>query len=109
MKNKLPLTEDLDFHYLLGLLPALTDEPEYAWLPELFSTIGYQSLLDLCEYAGGETIRIPTIEELSIAIAGLDYFYNINIKHSISESEIPDNILSTYLKIKSKYYNAINN
>ena len=107
MKNKLPLTEDLDFHYLLGLLPALTDEPEYAWLPELFSTIGYQSLLDLCEYAGGETIRIPTIEELSIAKAVHTHAISdvLNLQTSLDSKQnvltagagikIEDNIISS--------------
>ena len=50
---KLPITEELDFAYLLSLLPPLKDEPEFAWLPELFSIVGHESLIRLCKYAGG--------------------------------------------------------
>ena len=39
MKNNLPITEELDFHYLLSLLPPLQGEPEFAMLPELFSIL----------------------------------------------------------------------
>ena len=107
-KPKLPVTEELDFHYLLGLMPALKDEPEFAWLPELFSIIGHEKLLDLCKYAGGETIKIPKLDELNECITALQYFYNINIKGTSSELMIPGDIYPLYDKIKAEY-NAINN
>ena len=46
-KNKLPLTEELDFAYLLELMPPLHGQPEFSWLPELFSIVGHESLLKL--------------------------------------------------------------
>lgn len=107
-KIKLPITEELDFHYLLGLMPALKNESEFAWLPELFSIVGYESLIKLCKYAGGETIKIPTLDELNDCISALQYFYDINIKLVSSELVIPENILPIYNKIKAEY-NAINN
>ena len=70
-KIDLPITEELDFHYLLELMPPLHNIPEFAWLPELFSIIGYEKLIQLCKYAGGETIAIPTIEELTSSIESL--------------------------------------
>ena len=45
MNSKLPLTEEIDFHYLLGLMPPLHNVPEFAWLPELFSIIGHEKLV----------------------------------------------------------------
>lgn len=104
---KLPITEELDFHYLLGLMPPLHDVPEFSWLPELFSIVGYESLIKLCKYAGGEQIKIPTLSELSKSIDAIQYFYDVYIKKSKSESEIPD-VLSELVDKIRMVYNARN-
>ena len=65
MPKELPIKDELDFQYLLQLLPPLENEPEFAWLPELFSIIGAKNLITLSKYAGGETIKIPTTEQLA--------------------------------------------
>ena len=102
-RSKLPVTEDLDFHYLLGLMPPLHDEPEFAWLPELFSIIGHESLITLCKYAGGEIIKIPTLEQLSESIDALQWFYDVKIKQSKSLSDVPQNICNLFMKICEVY------
>lgn len=81
MSQKLPITEDLDFAYLLELMGPLHEVGSYAWLPELFAIVGHESLINLCRYAGGETITIPTLEELEVSIAALQRFYDIQIAH----------------------------
>ena len=101
--DRLPITEELDFVYLLELMPALHSVPQFAWLPELFSIIGHEKLLKLCKYAGGETIRIPTLDELSDSIEALQYYYDINIKKSKSIEEIPLRLVSCYSKIVGVY------
>lgn len=103
-KNELPITEDLDFHYLLTLLPPLKTIDEYACLPELYSCIGYEKLIKLCTYAGGETIRIPTISELSDAMEALQYFYDVDIKKLRTDEEIPDAYKSLVERIRQVYY-----
>ena len=103
MKSKLPLTEDLDFHYLLALMPALHDVPQFSFLPELFSTVGYESLILLCKYAGGETIRIPTLEELSQSIVALQWFYDVYIKKVKQEFEIPEDVRDLVSKVCEVY------
>lgn len=108
MKNKLPITEELDFAYLLSLMPPLHDIPGFTWLPELFSIIGHESLLKLCKYAGGETITIPTLDELSSSIEALQWFYDISIKGTRSIYELPDELVDLYLKIEA-IYDARNN
>lgn len=105
--NKLPLTEELDFSYLLELMPPLHDVPEFSWLPELFSIIGHEKLIILCKYAGGESITIPTIDQLLDSINALQWFYDVNIKKTKSIIEIPDEIYSLYSKI-SEIYDARN-
>ena len=104
MPNKrLPLTEELDFSYLLGLMRPLHDVDEFAWLPELFAIIGHENLIDLCKYAGGETITIPTLEQLSKSIESLQIFYNVYIKCDMSEDEISPELRSLVYKIRSVY------
>lgn len=102
-KVELPVTEELDFQYLLELMPPLHNEPEFAWLPELFSIIGYRSLIMLTKYAGGESIKIPTLNQLSESIEALQWFYNIKIKKSNNEVEVPGHIVNLYNKICECY------
>ena len=103
MNNELSSTEELDFQYLLQLLPPLENTPEFANLPELFSIIGAKSLIKLCKYAGGETIRIPTLEQLCRDIEALQWYYDVYIKKSKSSSEIPLELVELVSKIKQTY------
>lgn len=89
MNKELSAGEELDFQYLLQLLPPLEDEPQFANLPELFSIIGAKSLIKLCKYAGGETITIPTLEQLCRDIEALQWYYDVFITCKKSSSEIP--------------------
>lgn len=99
-KKSLPITEELDFAYLLELMLPLHKVPEFAWLPELFSIIGYDALLKLCKYAGGENITIPKLSQLHQSIDALQWFYDIYItgKHSIYElpTELADLVYKIY-------------
>lgn len=98
--SKLGRTEDLDFHYLLSLMQPLHDMKEFSWLPELFSIIGHESLIRLCKYAGGETIRIPTLYQLSDSIDALQIYHEIYIKKVREPLDIPDNLKPIVFKIK---------
>lgn len=97
--SKLPKTEELDFCYLLTLLPALKGIPEYAPLPELFSLVGHEALIDLCKYAGGETFRIPTLEELNTSIESLKWYYAVFVTGETSITAIPAEYKEETLKI----------
>lgn len=103
-KEELSITEELDFQYLLQLLPPLENDPDFAWLPELFSIIGARKLITLCKYAGGETIKIPTIEQLSSDIDALQWYYDIYITHKKSIKELPVEFIDIVNKI-NHYYN----
>lgn len=108
MKDKeLSITEELDFQYLLQLLPPLEDTPEFANLPELFSIIGAKPLIKLCKYAGGETITIPTLEQLYRDIQALQFYYDVYIKGSKSPAEIPPDVFGLVNKIKTIYSNEM--
>ena len=103
MSKELSITEELDFQYLLQLLPPLENEPEFAWLPELFSIIGARNLITLCKYAGGETIKIPTIDQLAQDIDALQWYYDVYISKKKSVSDIPINLNPLVMKIKTIY------
>ena len=99
--------EELDFHYLLGIMPPLHNVPEFAWLPELFSIIGHERLIQLCKYAGGERIKIPTIEQLSDSIEALQWFYDVHISHTKAITDVPPSLHPLFNKILN-IYNARN-
>jgi len=103
MDKDFSTTEELDFQYLLQLLPPLEDTPEFANLPELFSIVGAKSLIKLCKYAGGETITIPTLEQLCQDIEALQWYYDVYIKKSKSSAEIPMELFELVNKIKQVY------
>lgn len=102
-KKKLDTREDLDFAYLLELMRPLSDVPEYALLPELFSIVGYEGLLELCKYAGGRTIQVPTLSELKDAMYALQWFYDVDIKHSKQSNDIPLHLKGLVQKIREVY------
>ena len=103
MKDDLSIKEELDFQYLLQLLPPLENEPEFAWLPEVFSIIGARNLITLCKYAGGETIKIPTLDQLSTDIDALQWYYDVYITKKKSVADIPLNLADLVLKIQNIY------
>lgn len=103
MSSKLPATEELDFAYLLELMPPLHNIEEFAWLPELFSIIGVEKLVLLCKYAGGESIKIPTIDQLNNSIDALQWFYDIRIKKTKQAIEVPTHLQNLVIKIAEVY------
>ena len=103
MPKELPIKDELDFQYLLQLLPPLENEPEFAWLPELFSIIGAKNLITLSKYAGGETIKIPTTEQLAQDIEALQWYYDVFLTKKKSVGEIPADLCALVMKIKTVY------
>lgn len=102
-KPKLNTRDDLDFAYLLELMRPLSDISEYSLLPELFSILGHENLLKLCKYAGGQTIQIPTLDELKDSMYALQWFYDVDIKHTKGGSAIPQNLVTLVNKIREVY------
>ena len=99
-KETLSLTESSDFQYLLELMMPLNETPEFAWLPELFAVVGHERLIKLCRVCGGETIKIPTLNQLSASIEALEWFYVIYITKKKRFKSVPDELKPLVLKIK---------
>lgn len=54
--------------------------PEYSALSELAFILDEKSLLKLCEYFGGQTITIPTIDQLEETIYGMLLYQYIDVE-----------------------------
>ena len=80
IKEELAKLKDIDVYSLmLFAMFKLRDIPEYASLSEMVYILDKDSLLKLCEYFGGLTIKIPTIEELESIIYSLVLYQFVNI------------------------------
>lgn len=98
--KNLDITQTSDFFCLLELMMPLYNIEEYACLPELFSIIGHEKLLMLAKYAGGSTIKIPTVEEISDAIQALEWYYLVYVRKCKYRKSIPDEYVDKVNRIK---------
>ena len=65
IKEELNNLREVDtYSMILFVLYKMSEIEEYSTLGELAYVLDKQSLLNLCEYFGGMTIKIPTIKEL---------------------------------------------
>lgn len=71
-------TKDI-YSLILFALFKLKDLPEYASLSELAYILDKENLLKLCEFFGGMTITIPTMQELESIVYSLVLYQYINI------------------------------
>ena len=103
--NKL---KESDFYsLLLFVLYKIIDIPEYSTLSEMSYVLDKENLLNLCEYFGGMTIRIPTIKEMEDIVYALLLFEYVDIRHidfeeALSMVKTNDNNLR---KLKTNYFN----
>lgn len=82
IKQNLDTLKTTDVYSLLMfVLYKLMDIPEYSSLSELVYIIDRKNLLKLCEYFGGTTIKIPTIEELQQLTYALLLYQYVDIDH----------------------------
>lgn len=103
MKLKLPLPEQNDFHYLLTIMQALHSMDEYAWLPELFTILeSDEAVAKLCHVAGGEVIRIPTLDELQNSITALQWYYDVYITQKKTIFQVPNEYKPLVYKIRDE-------
>lgn len=110
------LTKDLQnlkvndvYTLMLFVLYKLQNEPDYRTLSELVYLTDKETLLTLCEYYGGMTIKIPTIEELNNVLNALTLYLKVDIEHldmddslckfNLSKQE-KNNLISTYIALK---------
>ena len=67
------------YSMLLFALFKLKNDPKYSTLSELAYLVDYNSLLNIFEYFGGLTIKVPTISEFKLVLNALILFEKVNI------------------------------
>ena len=55
--------------------------PEYSSISELAYVLDEKNMLKLCEYFGGQTIKIPTIDELENTLYAMLLYQYVDIEH----------------------------
>lgn len=82
IKENLLTLHDMDrWSLILFVLYKLKDIPEYSTVSEMAYVLDKDNLLKLCEYFGGTTIKIPTIDELELLIYSLVLYQYVNLDH----------------------------
>ena len=89
VKEDLAKLNEVDsYSLILFVLYKLREVPEYAAISELAYVLDKDNLLKLCEYFGGLTIKIPTIEELEEIVHSLLLYQYVNIDNMSFEEAL---------------------
>lgn len=109
IKERLLTFRDVDiWSLMLFTLYKIKDLPEYSSISELAYILDKDNMLKLCEYFGGLTIKIPTIDELEEIVYALVLYQYVNIDGMEYEEAVKllgekssnlRNIKSGYLKV----------
>ena len=106
IKDELNKLGESDIYSLiLFALYKIKDIPEYSTLSELAFIIDKESLLRLCEYFGGLTIKIPTIDDIESLVYSLLLYQHVDIEGLDFEESVETigKRSSDMRKIKSNY------
>ena len=68
------------YSLLLFAMFKLRDIPEYSAISELAYVLDKENLLRLCEFFGGVTIKIPTIDELESMVYSLVLYQYVDVE-----------------------------
>ena len=89
VKEDLAKLNEVDsYSLILFVLYKLREVPEYSAISELAYVLDKSNLLKLCEYFGGLTIKIPTIEELEEIVHSLLLYQYANIDNMSFEEAL---------------------
>lgn len=81
IKRELEKLNQLDiWSLMLFVLYNLQKTPEYSALSELAYILDEKNLLKLCEYFGGQTIHIPTVDQLEETVYGMLLYQYVDIE-----------------------------
>lgn len=89
IKQELSKLKKIDvWSLMLFVLYNFQKIPEYSAISELAYILDEKSMLKLCEYFGGQTIKIPTIDELEITLYAMLLYQYIDIENMSEEDAI---------------------
>ena len=82
IKSELKNLQETDIYSLmLFALYKVSGDPKQAALSQLAYILDKDNLLKLCEFFGGMTLKIPTVDELETLIYGLLIYQQVDIEH----------------------------
>lgn len=82
IKDELSKLNKIDiWSLMLFVLYKFQSIPEYSSISELAYVLDEKNLLKLCEYFGGQTIRVPTIDELENTLYAMLLYQYTHIEH----------------------------
>ena len=89
------------YSLLLFCLYKLSDIPEYSSLSELVYVMDKKNFLNFCEYFGGQTIKVPTVDELNALM------YSLLLYQYVKIDKIPYDKALTLIGHESKELRAV--
>ena len=97
------------YSLILFALYKLMDVAEYSSLSELAYVLDKDNLLNFCEYFGGMTIKVPTVEELEDVVSALLVFEYVDVNNYdleeainlVNSSTDKRKLRNDYLKLKA--------
>lgn len=109
-KNINTLNERDTYSLLLFCLYKIKELPEYSTLSELVYILDKDNLLKFCEYFGGTTLTVPTIEELQLSLFALLLYQYVDIDKIPYEKAICQiGCKSSDLRAIKAFYSKIKN
>lgn len=108
IKDELNQLKTVDvYSMLLFVLYKMRDIEEYSTLSEMAYVLDKENFLNLCEYFGGLTIKIPTIKELESVINSLMVFNYVSDGMTYEEAVEKIGFDTSDLRQVKKDYNKI--
>ena len=87
IKDELLKLKKMDiWSLMLFVLFNFQQVPEYSSISELAYVLDEKNMLRFCEYFGGQTITVPTIDELELTLYAMLLYQYIDVEH-IEEEE----------------------
>lgn len=82
IKDELKKLKEVDiWSLMLFVLYKFQQIPEYSSISELAYILDQKSMLRLCEYFGGQVIKIPTIDQLEELLYAMLIYQYVDIEH----------------------------
>ena len=89
IKQELTKLKKIDiWSLMLFVLYNFQKIPEYSAISELAYVLDEKNMLKLCEYFGGQTLKIPTVDELEITLYAMLLYQYIDIENMQEEDAI---------------------
>lgn len=106
IKSELQKLKETDlWSLLLFVMAKLKDSDDYSSLCELAFVLDKPNFINLCEYFGGCTITIPTIDELELLLYGMLLYQYIDIEHLEFENAVQSlGTTHNIREIKNRYH-----